>query len=198
MLLHRARSALTSVEAVLQAHNIDTSRYYIPQRARALALPEALVEAAPSAWDPEEDDDSDIDALLDDTSLEEADEDPAVYRVLLLNVIRRAQHDYVLYKNSSNPSEKRIAHEAYVWLFKEDYGHPNYLIRKRSGTTITAFLDICHVMSLDPEYIRECTRALTPRHIKTAGRPAEVRKGAISSSYVEHSFHGTSYESLGV
>lgn len=97
------------------------------------------------------------------------------YRALLLEVVRRAAHDYVLWRNSRRP-EREFALTAHVWLFEEKPGHPDWELRKREGYPLLAFLNICDCLDLDPDALRARIRKMTVRDIKTAGRPAETRK----------------------
>lgn len=96
-------------------------------------------------------------------------------RALLLEVIRRSAHDWVLYRNTRRP-ERAFALDAYVWLFEEEPGHPNWELRQREGEPLMAFLTICELLDLDPDTVRRRVREMTIRDIMTAGRPAERRR----------------------
>jgi hypothetical protein len=135
---------------------------------------EALAEAlAPSEWDPEP-----VDAVI---AAEQV-------RTLLTDVIRRAAHDWVLYRTSSRMDQRELAHDAYVWLFEEDENHPWARVRKREGRELTSFLSICEIIDVDPDFAREQIRKLTVRDVKMAGRPAERRhrQSLDTTYYVEH------------
>lgn len=97
-------------------------------------------------------------------------------RALLLEVIRRAAHDWVLYRSTRRP-ERVYARNAYVWLFEEEPGHPWWELRQKEGEPLLAFLTICEMLDLDPEYVRSHIRKMTIRDIMKAGRPAENRRG---------------------
>jgi len=97
-------------------------------------------------------------------------------RALLLEVIRRAAHDWVLYRSTRRP-ERAYAHDAYIWLFEEEPGHPWWELRHKEGEPLLAFLNICEVLDLDPKFVRARIRKMTIRDIMTAGRPAENRRG---------------------
>lgn len=149
-------------------------------QAPALRLPEdadpdgALEEAlAPSEWDPEP-----IDVVI---AAEQV-------RTLLTDVIRRAAHDWVLYRTSSRMDQRELAHDAYVWLFEEDESHPNWALRRKEGRELTSFLAICEIIDVDPDFAREQIRRLTVRDVKMAGRPAERRhrQSLDTTYYVEH------------
>jgi hypothetical protein len=87
---------------------------------------------------------------------------------------------------------KTLAQEAYIWLFEEKPGHPNWeerqvaalpvrqgdgSVRKEVGALrITAFLVICDLVGLDPDKVREHARTMTIKSIMHAGRPAEHRR----------------------
>jgi hypothetical protein len=98
-------------------------------------------------------------------------------RALLLEVLRRAAHDWILYRGHTKLQLRQLAEDAYVWLFEE-----------RPSKDVTSFLTICELLDLDPKYVRNRVRSLTVKQIMTAGRPAEQRKikKAESTSYVEH------------
>lgn len=118
-------------------------------------------------------------AVVDDTAGSEQQDDDvagARIRVLLLEVLRRAAYDWVLYRGSRRAEHKEIAHDAYVWLFEEDAHHPWARVRKEEHTELMSFLSICEVMGFDPDGVRASVRRLTPEKIKTAGRPPERRK----------------------
>jgi hypothetical protein len=113
-----------------------------------------------SAWDPEP-----HDAFMDASRC----------RALLLEVIRRSAHDWVLYRNTRKP-ERIYAMEAHTWLFEEEPGHPWWELRQRDGEPFLSFLSVCETLDLDPETVRARVRSMTIRDIATAGRPAERRR----------------------
>lgn len=96
-------------------------------------------------------------------------------RALLLEVVRRAAHDWILYRTSTRLPLKQIAEEAFIWLFEEEPGHPWWTVRERGQSKLTSLLSICEQLELDPEYVRERIRKLTIQQIMLAGRPAERR-----------------------
>ena len=111
-------------------------------------------------------------------------------RALLLEVIRRASHDWVLYRTSKRLTQKEVAQSAFIWLFEEKPGHPWYRERDADEREITSFLGICSLLDLDPDYVRKRVKQLTPQQIKTAGRPAERRykkNGCETVHYQEYS-----------
>lgn len=90
-----------------------------------------------------------------------------------------------------------MAEEAYTWLFEELPGHPWWEERKRDGYLITSFLSICELLDLDPPYVRERVKKMTPKQIMTAGRPAEKRRRPKDDvHYAEHGAETVSLESL--
>ena len=110
-------------------------------------------------------------------------------RALLLEIVRRAAHDWVLYRMSNRMLYKQIAEEAYTWLFEEKSGHINWEERAKNDRFITAFLTICELLDLDPETVRERVRKMTIKAIMGAGRPAEKRyprETAEEVIYEEH------------
>lgn len=119
-------------------------------------------------------------------------------RALLLELIRRAAHDWVLYRTSRRMDQRELAQDAFIWLFEERPGHPRWEIREQEGMQLTAFLNICELLDLDPDFVRNRVRQMTPHGIKMAGRPAEnrYRRGAEVEHYIEHSVELISLEDL--
>ena len=134
----------------------------VPQR-------KALVHEERTAWEP--------------SSPQEASR----CRALLLEVLRRAAHDWVLYRQSSRLHNKECAQDAYVWLFEEHTGHPagkhraTAIFEFEDGDVvgvrnITSFLGICEALELDPDTVRDRVRQMNVQTIISAGRPAETRR----------------------
>jgi hypothetical protein len=157
-----------------------------PSSALKPDLDEAIVEWE-SPWDPE--------------PLYEASRCQA----LLMEVIRRAAHDYVLYRQHRKLELKALADQAYTWLFEEEPGHPAWKSRERAlfqvfdgrqtlvevgSRRLTSFLSICETCGLDPEAVRERAREMTVESIMHTGRHIERRraqKGGESLSIETHS-----------
>ncbi len=96
-------------------------------------------------------------------------------------------HDWVLYRNSSKLDAKEVAEGAYDWLFKEEPGSVSWAQRQAEGRVMTSLVNICEILDLDPEFVREQARKLTPVQIMTAGRPAERRAKVVERPhYAEH------------
>jgi len=114
-----------------------------------------------SAWDPEP-----HDVVMEASKC----------RALLLEIVRRAAHDWVLYRLSKKMTELELAEDAYVWMFEEDPAHS--WARRREGTPkmLTSFLTICELLDLNPRVVRERVKKMTVKSIMTAGRPAERRR----------------------
>lgn len=105
-------------------------------------------------------------------------------RALLLEVIRRAAYDWVLYRGSSKLPKRLLAESAYQWLFVEEPSVATYAIRSKHGKELTAFVVICGQLDIDPERVRGTIRAMTERDIMGAGRPAERRKSKTGEDIV--------------
>jgi hypothetical protein len=97
-------------------------------------------------------------------------------KVLLLEVVRRAAYDWVLYRTSRRMLHKKLAEDAYSWLFMEEPGHPNWVERQSVGKHITSFLAICSELDLDADTVRNYVRKLTIKNVMSVGRPAEYRR----------------------
>ena len=102
---------------------------------------------------------------------------------LLLEVMKRAAHDWVLYRTSRRRENKELANDAFVWLFQEEPGHPRWAIRNKNGTSITSFIAICEALDLDPGRVREYIRKLDVPSILNVGRPTEARKKNSPSAH---------------
>jgi len=148
-----------------------------------VALPE--VELAPSAWDPEP---QAPDIIVIRRPVERT---PYVRRTpyeeellrqevegcrgLMLELIRRAAFDWVLYRSSTRLLQKQLAEQAFEWLFVEAPGHPSWALRVREEKVSTSFLVVCEQLGLDPDTSRAHIRKLTPRHVMSVGRPTSYR-----------------------
>jgi hypothetical protein len=96
--------------------------------------------------------------------------------MLLLEVMRRAAHDWVLYRASSRLLQRQIAEEAYNWIFKEDPGGRAWVERAYNKKELTSFVSICEVLSLDPDVVRTYIKGLTIKEILSTGRPPTYRR----------------------
>jgi hypothetical protein len=96
--------------------------------------------------------------------------------MLLIEIMRRAAHDWVLYRTSTRLPQRQIAEEAYNWLFVEGPGTPEWAERAKNKRELTSFLGICDVLSLDPDTVRSYIRGLTVQEILSAGRPPTYRR----------------------
>jgi hypothetical protein len=145
----------------------------LPQRA-----PDAdLGEAERSYWDP---------APLDEQL------EASRCRAFLLEIVRRAVYDYVLYRQHTQLELKEIAADAYTWLFEEEEGHPWWRQRVKEGRTFTALISICDTLDLDVETVRARAKQMDVRTILAAGRPPEVRRRRAheEGDYQEHGVSG--------
>ena len=129
-----------------------------------------------SAWDPDERPlerpySPDADPLLEAGSC----------RALLLEIVRRASYDWVLYRTSSKLIKRMLAEDAYRWLFVEEPDTTIWRQRQQAGKELTGFISICEAVGVDPERVRKRIRQLTERDIMGAGRPAEKRKHKVSN-----------------
>ncbi len=155
-----------------------------PTPTPAYRAPEPPLVLPPSAWDPEP-----AEVIMEASRA----------RALLLELIRRAAHDWVLYRTSRRMDKRELAKNAFVWLFEEEPGHPWAIVRQKEGRHLTGFLSICNLLDLDPSYVRNRVKQMTAKGIKMAGRPAEHRRrhgGQETDYYVEHSVDHVSLEEL--
>jgi hypothetical protein len=108
-------------------------------------------------------------------------------RALLLEIVRRAAFDWVLYRSSSKLINKQLAESAFHWLFVEEPDSATWSMRCKNGKSITGFVSICELLDLDPDKVRDRIRLLTKKEIMNAGRPAERRKHKNVSEDALHS-----------
>lgn len=73
-------------------------------------------------------------------------------RALWLKVILRAIFDWVTYRHSTKLMQRKMAENAYNWLFQ-----PNALFN--------SFENVCKMLDIDPDTIRERAEAMTPMDI---------------------------------
>jgi len=132
-------------------------------------------------------------------------------KALLLEILRRAAHDWVLYRTHRKMGNRELAEDAYTWLFEEDEEHPRWRQRVANETTFTSFLSICECLDLDPGQVRDRVKQMDVRSIIASGRPAETRRVRKDAPTVEectvnvnvnvdtpaHSEYTTQYESYG-
>jgi hypothetical protein len=97
-------------------------------------------------------------------------------KTLLLEIVRRAAHDWVLYRSSRRMVHRRLAQSAYTWLFLEDPSHVDWAVRTRDEKLVTSFTAICEALELDIVTMRNNILRLTLKSVMSVGRPAEYRK----------------------
>lgn len=96
---------------------------------------------------------------------------------LLLEILRRAAHDWILYRQHHKMGLRELAEDAYIWLFEEGEGHPYWEARKGSSeSSMTSFLAICEILDFDPDDVRSRVKKMDIRTIISSGRPAETRR----------------------
>jgi hypothetical protein len=92
------------------------------------------------------------------------------YKLIWYKVILRAIYDYVLYKDSKSSSLRRLADGAHRWLYEPDV--KNVVVRfngkriEREETPFNSFSNICHLLALDTEGIRQTAKKLTRKDIR--------------------------------
>jgi|SRR6267154_2304933 len=107
----------------------------------------------------------------------------AGFRKLWFRVIQRAIYDWVAWRDSSKLDKKKQAELAEVWLFK-----PSILFN--------GFDNVCHLLDVDPEAIRNRARAFTKEevlkaeHIERSGRRLDSILVPITESEWQKKFKG--------
>ena len=104
-------------------------------------------------------------------ALAQNNQDAVGSQALLIEVVKRAAFDWVLYRGSSRLEQKKIAEDAYTWLFLEDENHPHWEIRVKDDKVIMSFITICDVFDIDPDSLRRKIRKLDPQRVLVSGRP---------------------------
>lgn len=96
--------------------------------------------------------------------------------MLAFEVMRRAAHDWVLYRDSLKPAQKLIADDAYHWIFVEEPGSEAWQERVRSQKQLTSFFSVCDILGEPPEVVRAYIKRLTIKEILSTGRPPTYRR----------------------
>lgn len=93
-------------------------------------------------------------------------------KALLIEVMKRAASDWVLYRGPGARLEQRkLAEDAFTWLFKEEEGHLHARIRDEDKKGLTSFFSICEIFDLDPLIMRKKFQTLTLQRVLSFGRP---------------------------
>lgn len=168
--LHSMQEAITRVRHVSSFPN---------------AMPDPPASAAMVAMAPT------YESVLD---LPARDRDPALViqeiegcKNLLVEIIRRAAYDWVLYRTSRRMLHKKLAEHAYQWLFVEEENDAGWKERMDNEKYITSFTAICTALELDPESVRKHVMKLTPKNVMSVGRPAEYRRRDAAPSIPDES-----------
>lgn len=114
-----------------------------------------------------------IDKFIQDSSIshdrKKLPEHEAI-RLLWIKVILRAAYDWVLYRDSKNNIYKKIANDAYRWLFEPAAEktlirfNENILIVDSSG--FNSLEKLCDVLDIDIDTVRSFAGNLTRNEIK--------------------------------
>ena len=92
------------------------------------------------------------------------------FRLLWIKVILRAAYDWVLYRDSSNNISKKIADDAYRWLFDPPKEKKTVKLDNKNVVIFTqefnALENICDSIDLDIDSVRRFANNLTRDQIK--------------------------------
>lgn len=111
------------------------------------------------------------------TTLPPMESQSIAYRGLLAGVLRRAIFDWVLYRDHPSIMRRRIAGEAYIWLFIEGPGYPTWRRRLKEHLELLSFISICESLSLSKEQVRRVAEQVSKGDIRRLGRPPTNRTG---------------------
>lgn len=103
-------------------------------------------------------------------------------KALLLEIVRRAAYDWVLYRGSSRLQHKQMAELAYHWLFLETPDSQEWKDRAKEGKQVTSFTGICELLGLDVGMVRGYIKRMTAKSVLNGGRPAEKRRPESDAS----------------
>lgn len=120
-----------------------------------------------------------------DPDPQEPEYDAMSCRALLLEIVRRAAYDWVLYRDSTKIPYRELAHDAYQWIFVEEPTSPSWRYRVEEEREFTGFVSICEMLEIDPEVMRERLRELTVKDVLSVGRPAEHRRLPVEDGMVD-------------
>jgi hypothetical protein len=97
-------------------------------------------------------------------------------KALLLEIVRRAAYDWVLYRASTRYQHTVMAEQAYHWLFLEVTDSPEGKERTKEGKQVTSFSGICELLGLDVGLVRGYIRKMTAKSVLNGGGPSEKRR----------------------
>ncbi len=155
----------------------------IPFRPKTVPPPPPEPEERASDWDPEPT--TNVEEVVRE-AYQPRDEELLLQEIsgcktLLLEIIRRAAYDWVLYRGSRRLQQRDMADKAYRWLFLEEEGTSDWNERMRDGKYITSFVAICEGLDLDPDQMRHFIKQLDRKNVMSVGRPAEYRRRDLFS-----------------
>lgn len=141
-----------------------------------------LVKPVEAQAEPETDSSWDPDSLEDQLEASRS-------RALLLEIVRRAIYDWVLYRGHHRLEFREIAADAYIWLFEEEEGHPWWRQRADEERMVTSLVSICDILDIEPKTIRARAKEMDVKTILSVGRPPETRhrRAQDDADYQEHS-----------
>lgn len=173
-------------EVVFEAPPITEVRQKRPQPAKTEKKPIRLADVPNIPR--EELEDLSFEESLWDPEPQTPELDAASCRALLLEVVRRAAYDWILYRNSTKLQQRELANDAYQWLFVEDTSSACWQDRLSEDRTLTSLVTICEVLDLDRTFTRNTIRNLTIKDVLSVGRPAEhrrvVNEDGVSDDYM--------------
>jgi hypothetical protein len=120
-----------------------------------------------------------------DPDPQEPSYDAGSCRALLLEIVRRAAYDWVLYRESLKLAYRELANDAYQWIFVESHSSASWRYRTAEAREFTGFVSICDALEIDPEVMRRRLRELTVKDVLSVGRPAEHRRLPVEDGMVD-------------
>lgn len=120
-----------------------------------------------------------------DPDPQEPEYDARSCRALLLEIVRRAAYDWVLYRDSTKLAYRELANDAYQWIFVETPRTSSWRYRREERREFTGFLSICDALEIDPTVMRNRLKELTVKDVLSVGRPAEHRRLPVEDGMVD-------------
>lgn len=75
--------------------------------------------------------------------------------MLCAAILRRAIYDMVLYKDDRRIKKRRMAVDAYHWMFES-----------KETEKVHSFVGICHSLSMDPDWVRQRVRSFDKESVR--------------------------------
>lgn len=117
-----------------------------------------------------------LDLILSESIVPAGSMEDEAWRALFIAIFWRAVRDWVTYRTAGSLARRKVAAEAYMWIFMEQPGHWTWKIRQSEGMGAFAFTTMCDALNLDAGKLRRWAESITAEKVKNLGRQADSRK----------------------